>query len=307
MSSPTSTKTSWLKEKLTRRISGSSDLSVTNSAVIESVSIEEYTKTRLQSTSEVNTTTEQDPFDEPRDWEVLTLVKSTRQHSSMDQTDGSVFGGHSSPSGRKTSGQAKALASPILGGRYSVAGVNRSSTRQDKKTSLDTDRPASAGAVVHRNTSSKKKLLSVNSTSGSSARSPSPGLERSPSQKNRSREGHKLSSPGLRDSSPVNGDQAGSFSKVRDTLRIRKVKKKGKPTKAAAYSVPVLDIPNKYQDPFEPEFNMHDDKTAEEGGTGHEFSFIINVPHYQPQYCDYCQQVAWGHHQVLKCSSKLLH
>lgn len=288
MSSPTSTKTSWLREKLSRRTSVI-NLSVTNSTLlteVEPVPFEE----------DIN----QDSVD-LTDWEVLTLAKSRTTNMEPDGRQST------SASGRKVSGgQSKfgVLSSPILGSRSSSV-VSRPSIKQDKKFDKDfLERPLSAGPVVHRSTS-KKKLLTVNNSP--SNRTPSPGLERSSSQRSsqrhKSRDNQKMSSPGPREISPVGNDQGSAFSKVRDTLRIRKIKKKASSSKMAAYSVPVLDLPNKYQDPFEPDLSGHD---VSDEGTGHEFNFV-NVPHYHPEYCDHCQQAAWGHHQVLKCNSKLLH
>lgn len=289
MSSPTSRKTSWLKEKLSRRISGSAishPTIVTNNSG-EKVLTEVNSHHRPRSSRLVDergdTTGE--------DWEVIPSQQV------MESDEASHRSGRKSSGGGGGVGRMGILASPVLGGRSSVS--VRPSLKQDKKSLDSADRPMSTGAIVHRSTSVKKKMLSVTQNS----RTPSPGLERNSSQRSsqrhKSKESHKSSSPGPRDSSP---DHGGAFSKVRDTLRIRKVKKKTSSSKVSGYSVPALELPNsKYSDPFEPDFNEPDDKN--DSGTGHDFSFV-NVPHYQPEYCDYCQQAAWGHHQVLKCTSK---
>ena len=315
MASPTSKKTSWLREKLARKISGNK-LEQTNDfssseqvqGLVECVPIDQYKKERFH-----------DPFEEGEEddlqenWEVLTLAKH-RPAMDSNHPDGVLGQGANKPNRRNSSSQGKMssiLSSPILGGRTSSVG-NRSALKQDKKSTGEMERPVSAGAALHRGTG-KKKLLSVDSTTHQSSRTPSPslGLERNSSQRSslrrKSKENSsdvKSSSPGPRDPSPVDDDvmsQGGAFSKVRDTLRIRKGKKKKGSSTKVAYSVPELSLPNKYQDPFEPDFSENGDKMDE--GSGHEFSFV-SVPHYHPEYCDYCQQAAWGHHQVLKCASK---
>ena len=293
MASPTSKSksTSWLREKFVKRSGGTeeSNLRGTIDIVdIEFIPIKRYNKNISH-----------DQIEE--DWEVLTL---TRPRASMDsnQIDG-VLGQGANKTSRKTSGQnrmASVLASPNLGGRSSVAGITRSSLKQERKSDRDIiDRPVSAGAAVQRSTG-KKKILSVNSTQNiHSGRTPSPNLERNSlrSSFRRKTGDQKSSSPGPREVSP--DSQGSAFSKVRDTLRIRKGKTKK--SSKVAYSVPEFNFGNKYQDPFESLPDFDDDKPDE--GTGHEFNFV-NVPHHHPEYCDYCQQAAWGHHQVLKCTSK---
>ena len=72
--------------------------------------------------------------------------------------------------------------------------------------------------------------------------------------------------------------------------------------KRLEYSIPELNMPHKYQDPFESQPTFTDDEDSGEG-MGHEFDYV-SVPHNKPQYCDHCDQTAWGHHQVLKCTSE---
>ena len=304
MSSPTSKRTSWLKEKLSRRTSGGA---ICNSTIVSNNSSEkDKVLTEVNSLKFEDSKTTGRTIDEGncgRDIRFLVTREvdcvGLGRHE-MESDDG----GQTRTTNRKTSGggvvgRMGVLASPVLSGRSSVS--VKSSVKPDKKFMDSADRPMSTGAITHRSTG-KKKMLSV----AHNSRTPSPGLERNSSQRSSQRhklkDNYKSSSPGPRDSSP---DQGSAFSKVRDTLRIRKVKKKTSSSKVSGYSVPALDLPSsKYSDPFEPDFNEPDDKN--ENGNGHDFTFV-NVPHYQPEYCDYCQQAAWGHHQVLKCSSKSLH
>jgi hypothetical protein len=290
MASPTSKKTSWLKDKLTRRTS--SDKSTNNNEISE-VNVVQYKSTTISSHDSYKEETDEG------DWEVLTIDR--REDHRMDE--GSSGQGANKSSRKVSGGYSKILASPNLGGRSSVSGVSRPSLKHDKKLETN-ERPSSAGATVQRSTgASKKKMLTV-ANQQHDKRTPSPNLERSSSQRSsfrRRTNDPKSSSPGPREVSP-DPQQPNAFSKVRDTLLIRKGKKKK--TKKMAYSVPDMNFTNnnKYQDPFEslPDFGDGDKIDA---GTGHEF-IITTVPHNHPEYCDYCQQAAWGHYQVLKCSSK---
>lgn len=96
-----------------------------------------------------------------------------------------------------------------------------------------------------------------------------------------------------------------SFSKVRDTLKITRPKKrKGK---GLSYSVvpgdaDVSSNPSKYQDPFEASYNAHDTSDEFKLGQGHDFK-PVSISHNKPEYCDHCSEMAWGHYrQVVKCS-----
>ena len=100
-----------------------------------------------------------------------------------------------------------------------------------------------------------------------------------------------------------------SFSKVRDTLKITRPKKrKGK---GLSYSVvpgdaDVSSNPSKYQDPFEASYNAHDTSDEFKLGQGHDFK-PVSISHNKPEYCDHCSEMAWGHYrQVVKCSSELV-
>ena len=107
--------------------------------------------------------------------------------------------------------------------------------------------------------------------------------------------------------SPSPGESA--FSKVRDTLKISKAKKKTRKKKSAAYSVDPVEINfpanAKYQDPFEapPSYTDSLEVTASKA-QGHDFR-PVSIPHNKPEYCDHCGETAWGlYRQVLKCSSE---
>ena len=120
-----------------------------------------------------------------------------------------------------------------------------------------------------------------NGRSGSPASSPSPG------------------------SGPGSGESA--FSKVRDTLKISKAKKKHKKKKGAAYSVDPVEINfPKYQDPFEAQPSYTDSLEMPSKSQSHDFR-PVSIPHNKPEYCDHCSETAWGlYRQVLKCSSEFV-
>ena len=114
-------------------------------------------------------------------------------------------------------------------------------------------------------------------------------------------------SPASNSASPAAGESA--FSKVRDTLKISKAKKKLKKKKGAAYSVDPVEINfpanTKYHDPFEAPPNFTDSLDVSPKAQGHDFR-PVSIPHNKPEYCDHCSETAWGiYRQVLKCSSKL--
>ena len=98
-----------------------------------------------------------------------------------------------------------------------------------------------------------------------------------------------------------------AFSKVRDTLRISKAKKKLKKKKGTAYSVDPVEInfpATKYQDPFEAQPSFTDSLDVTPKAQSHDFK-PVSIPHNKPEYCDHCGETAWGlYRQVLKCSSE---
>lgn len=293
MASPTANKTSW-KNKIARRISGHSKninglSSSPGSSFEDNLSLDEFEAITLD---EVFNKSE----GIGEDWEVLTLAKQQKnnrhRHMDSNHTDGVPVQGGNNKSYRKVSGNNAKLVSPILS-----RGGLKSALKQDKK---DMDiRPASAGANSQRSTSNnRRKLLTTPDSYLGSNRTPSPNVERKSSFKRNKGIGSsgKESSPNELDSINSSGS---NFSKLRDTLKIRKGKKKS--TKVAQYSVPELNFPMKYEDPFEVNADFSDNSTEV---TGHEF-IVVDVPHHKPEYCDHCQGAAWGHNQTLKCTSKL--
>ena len=107
--------------------------------------------------------------------------------------------------------------------------------------------------------------------------------------------------------SPSPGGES-AFSKVRDTLKISKAKKKlRKNKKGSAYSVDPVEInfpATKYQDPFETHPSYTDSLEVASKAQSHDFR-PVSIPHNKPEYCDHCSETAWGlYRQVLKCSSE---
>ena len=173
---------------------------------------------------------------------------------------------------------------------------------------------------------------SRSSSSGSSRRKPSTGTGSNPPSRNESpnfsdsRRQHDLPTNLLvkqtqNGKSAGRGSPAGSpspgssgesaFSKVRDTLKISKAKKKARKKKGAAYSVDPVEInfpaSTKYQDPFEapPSYTDSMEVSSSSKVQSHDFR-PVSIPHNKPEYCDHCGETAWGlYRQVLKCSSEL--
>ncbi len=235
-----------------------------------------------------------------------------------------VTNGDGTPTTRKKSVGSKSslLSSPSLGTRSSsVSG----------KATKSTGSPSS----LHRSSSSrgrKPNTLEVTPNGRSNGRSASPGrsisgpgkssgLGRS-SSPNRSPLPKKSSMSSSRStSSPVPGqshaqqngtksttemDESSLGSKIRDTLRIsRPKKKKGTKGKGLAYSITPVEInmnaSSKYQDPFETSFA---DSSDGKSGEDHDFK-PASTPHNKPECCDVCGVTSSGlYRQVLKCSSK---
>lgn len=320
MASPPVKKTSWLREKLSKKSSlgAFSHIATDDIQPFDISSSSRYTNAQRPSPDIL------DPFENGGDeeWTVLTIEKkkgspSGGRHAIMDSNHTDSLSLQGANKSRKTSGGVR-MSSPVMG-RRSVSGPDRgikSALKQDKKDAAP-DRSLSAGsssvggsgaAVVARH-SGRRKLLAVEQTDQrNGARSVSPNA----TDKNAVlRRKHKAISPGPPSSSPLDdvmlsagGYQESAFSKVRDTLRIQKGKKKKKSgmKHIIHYSVPEFSGPSKYQDPFEAQPNF-----AENGDepdvTGHEFAYI-SIPHNRPEYCDHCGQNAWGHHQVLQCTSE---
>lgn len=244
------------------------------------------------------------------DWEILTLADrkgGKNKPTAMEQTDG-LFGQGANKVIRRTSASK---GSPQ--GSRSPGGL-KSALKQDRREPHDRDRDHSPSpSSIKRTPSGRRRLIGVAQTtdqiqmSGTRSVSPVGGASDKKTTKKK-KESLKTSSP-LPPAAPATQDkedgmmgQNSSFSKVRDTLRIRKGKKKKQINKVMQYSIPELNMPQKYQDPFESQPSFTDDEENGEG-MGHEFDYV-SVPHNKPQYCDHCGQTAWGHHQVLKCTSE---
>ncbi|XP_064407242.1 uncharacterized protein LOC135352063 isoform X3 [Halichondria panicea] len=188
-------------------------------------------------------------------------------------------------------------------------------TRQNIASSSNTtDMENSDGTTS--STRKKSSTKSLNGRSSSPGRSVSgPGRSSSP---NRSPLPKKSSMSSSRStSSPVpshthqNGtkstadmDDSSLASKIRDTLRISRPKKKGTKGKGLAYSIAPVEInmnaSSKCQDPFETSCSEGTDAKASQD---HNFK-PVSIPHNKPEYCDVCGEIAWGlYRQVLKCAS----
>lgn len=238
-------------------------------------------------------------------------------NSSTPPTDGNGSSENTPVASRKKLQKS----SPNLGPRSSSVSATRSSRLTATGSPNSLQRRASGRG-------SKPSNLEVTTNGKSSIRSVSPG---------RALNGNRSDSPvgksSLRNPSPVttptsdhhshpltntqqNGaahkssdsrmDDSSLASKIRDTLRIsRPKKKKGSKGKGLAYSVTPVEInlngSSKYNDPFE---TSYADNSDEKLGQGHDFK-AASIPHNKPEYCDHCGETAWGlYRQVLKCSSK---
>ena len=261
------------------------------------------------------------------EWLVLDLVEmETAFANGTDRVDGVVM------SKRRPGGSARTTTSSPSSIRGSQAAAHSPSgsrgthgaTRSPKTTRTTSPSPkatrtTSPSPLTHRKTSAPAKSghgarLDVHAVNGrTSPRSASP--HRSSMKKKPA-----LGSPGLSrtGAAPQPGDEGrhspppdtSNFSKVRDTLRIKGVKKKKK--KGGAYSVPQyssdvvsFDSPgSKYDDPFEAAPSFLDSTEERRPGQDHCFEWV-SVPHNKPEYCDHCGDLAWGfHRQVMKCSSE---
>ena len=101
-----------------------------------------------------------------------------------------------------------------------------------------------------------------------------------------------------------------AFEQVKDTLQIRRPKKKKKGK--LSYSIVVDPAPlspeihldnseGKYHDPFETSYTENGEL---EQKVEHDFK-PASIPHNKPEYCDQCGDTAWGlYRQVLKCTSE---
>ena len=219
-------------------------------------------------------------------------------------------------------GSARSTSALAKGSVGSPRSVLKHTTRPVSPSLASTRRPGpanGAGSLKGSGISQNGELLAP--------RCPSPQLSPVPGGVlKKTKSGH--SSPVLRSSSPVmverNGPDSVSTSgpdpvpessktvdpqKVRDTMRVSRVKKKKKVKGSMAYSIDPYamnsppDLSSKYQDPFEAHPQFLDSAEEKKLGVGHEFK-PMSVPRNKPEYCDHCGETAWGIRQVLKCSSE---
>ena len=320
MASPPVKKTSWLREKLSKK----SSLGSTGHTATTDVQPFDLTAATRHIKTQRPSPDLKDPFEngEDDDWAVLTIEKKkgppSTDRSAMDlnHTDGMFLQG--AIKNRKSSGGLR-MSSPVMGRRSAGAtpgtgGAIKSALKPDKKEVAPDRSPSTGsggtGATVVRRHSGRRKLLVVDQVDQrNGSRSVSPNTTEKSSSGSRRK--NKAVSPGpssspMDESPSAGGYQESAFAKVRDTLRIQKAKKKKKKPstkQVMQYSVPDFGpSSSKYQDPFEAQPNFTENG-EEPDATGHEFTYV-NIPHNRPEYCDHCGQNAWGHHQVLKCTSE---
>ena len=248
----------------------------------------------------------------------------------MESTLSPTANGGSTENIPGSSRKKQSKSSPSLGPRSSSVSGNRSSRLTGQSSPSSLQRRASGRGTRPAN-------LEVVQNGRSSMRSASPGRSLSSGRSaspNRvgSQHSKKSSLSTVRTISPVspsphdtqgqtssqqNGgtktstdprDESSLASKIRDTLRIsRPKKKKGSKGKGLAYSVTPVEInlnaSSKYNDPFETSYAENGDDKL---GQGHDFK-AAKIPHNKPEYCDHCGETAWGlYRQVLKCSSEFV-
>lgn len=254
--------------------------------------------------------------------------------SSMESTLSATANGGSTENIPGSTKKKQSKSSPSLGTRSSSVSVRSSRlTGQSSPSSLQRrasgrgSRPTNLEVVQNGRTTTR---------SASPGRSSSGGRSGSPNRGS-SQHGKKSSLSTGRTASPVsssphdtqgqtqtssqqNGgtkssdkpidprDESSLASKIRDTLRIsRPKKKKGSKGKGLAYSITPVEInlnaSPKYNDPFETSYAENGDDKL---GQGHDFK-AAKIPHNKPEYCDHCGETAWGlYRQVLKCSSEFV-
>ena len=229
-----------------------------------------------------------------------------------------AFTERGSPDSRKK--PPRAVSSSVVGGKGPASG-NPSSGRVSKAERLP--RPGSPNPTGIRRSSASRSRLEVQGQQNGGKASP---RSVSPVRSNLKKKSSMSSSPTprpdtnsdlppvqqthLKQNGKVTDSPPATFSKIRDTLRISKPKrKKGGPRSVPysvyQYSAPEINLsqPSKYKDPFEVSYT---DSTEEPRlGQGHDFK-PVSIPHNKPEYCDHCGETAWGlYRQVLKCPSKL--
>ena len=262
-------------------------------------------------------------------------VLTNREEDDMEHTDGLFDRLRGAKKGDKVDGSKNSIpanraASPGLGGRKTSVGsrlkpdggrlARPGSPQPLQRRSSGRGRPK-LDVYDHVNGQASPRSTSPSRTSSFSGRrktssnnqpartdSPSPGDRRHDHMK----QGHQNGKNGR--SSPANLSSAtgeSAFSKVRDTLKISKAKKKLRKKKgSSAYSVAPVEINfppesmTKYQDPFEAQASFTDSTEVVPHTQSHDFK-PVSIPHNKPEYCDHCGETAWGlYRQVLKCSSE---
>lgn len=234
---------------------------------------------------------------------------------------GNVVSTDNSPASSK---KKQLKGSPGLGPRSSSVSATRSSRLTGQSSPSSIQRRASGRGPRPTNLEVVQNGGRVATRSTSPGRSSSGGRSTSPNRGS-SQHGKKSSLSSGRTSSPINAssqdasqsahqnggtkgstDESSLASKIRDTLRIsRPKKKKGSKGKGLAYSITPVEInlnaSPKYSDPFETSYAENGDDKL---GQGHDFK-AASIPHNKPEYCDHCGETAWGlYRQVLKCSSE---
>ena len=262
-------------------------------------------------------------------------VLTNREEDDMEHTDGLFDRLRGAKKGDKVDGSKNSIAanraaSPGLGGRKTSVGsrlkpdagrlARPGSPQPLQRHSSGRGRPK-LDVYDHVNGQASPRSTSPSRSSSFTGRrkttpnnqpartdSPNPGDRRHDHLK----PGHQNGKNGR--SSPANLSSAtgeSAFSKVRDTLKISKAKKKLRKKKGStAYSVAPVEInfppesSTKYQDPFEAHSSFTDSTEVVPHTQTHDFK-PVSIPHNKPEYCDHCGETAWGlYRQVLKCSSE---
>ena len=267
---------------------------------------------------------------------------SSEEAAVMEHTDGLLDRLRGAKRADKVDGSASGKSSPAAGASPPSTGIGSRKTSFGSRLRPDSNkitRPGSPQLLQRRSSGrGRAKLdphdsLAVAANGHASPRSVSPTRSSSRRKQSGSNPPSRNESPNLSEPRKISGglhvkqkqhqngkssrggSPAGSpspggesaFSKVRDTLKISKAKKKLKKKKGSAYSVDPVEInfpSTKYQDPFETQPSYTDSLEVTSKAQSHDFR-PVSIPHNKPEYCDHCSETAWGlYRQVLKCSSK---
>lgn len=262
------------------------------------------------------------------------LLDRFRGSRKPDKVDGGASGGKSSPAGASPPSAGVGSRKSSFGSRLrpdtnrvtrpgSPQALQRRSSGRGR-AKLDPHDALSVAANGHASprsvspTRSSRRKASSGSNPPSRNESPNLSEPRKMSQGSSHevhsglhvKQTHHQNGKNSRNGSPAGSPSPGgesAFSKVRDTLKISKAKKKLKKKKGAAYSVDPVEInfpATKYQDPFEAQPSFTDSLDVASKAQSHDFR-PVSIPHNKPEYCDHCSETAWGlYRQVLKCSSE---